>query len=250
MSTYLTTGFVLRSRAFREADRLYTLYTKDRGKLQLLAAGSLKLASKLAPNMQTFAEVEVMIARGRERDRLAAAKLTSHYLKPPYHLPSALLGTAFLEVVNQLTSEEQPDPRIYELLQQSLTSVSDLEEAGGDWRPRARLRLAHFVLEALKLSGLAVFISRCEHCQREYGEPNQPLEFSWSRHGVFHQSCTEAGEQRLPLPPAVFRWLQSATAGAEQTEALPAGTLAFITDYLSGQTGRELYTLKVLRSIL
>ncbi len=247
MSTYLTTGFVLRSRPWRETDRLYTLFTSGRGKLQLIAAGTQKLNSKLSPNLQAFAEVEVMVAKGKERDRLASANLTEHYLKPPYHLPSILIGSAFLEVVNQLTSEEQPDSRLYELLQQSLSKASSLGKAGDNWRPQARELLARFVLEALKLSGLAVSITRCEHCRRELSEP---LEFSWSRHGVFHRECAEPGEQRLPLPPAVFRWLQGAVVGTEGEGALPSGTLAFVTDYLSGQTGRELYALKVLRSIL
>ena len=248
MSTYVTTGFVLHSRPWREGDRLYTLYTASQGKLELIAAGSQKLSSKLSPHLQPFARVEVMVARGKQRDRLASANLQEHYLKPPYQLPSLTLGSALLEATDVLTREEQPEPKLYELLRQSLAELSSLPDAGGDWRPPARWLLARFTVEALKLLGLGVLLTHCEHCHRELQDP---VEFSWSRHGFFHRACSEPAERRVPLPPAAYRWLsQAAQGGVGAADTLPASALAFLTDYLGGQVGRELYTLKVLRSIL
>ncbi len=248
MSTYLATGLVLHSRPFREGDRLYTLYTARHGKLELIAAGSQKFTSKLSPNLQPFAEVEVMVARGKLLDRLASASLQELYLRPPYQLPKALLGSCLLEVTDVLTEEEQPEPRLYELLRASLAELSSLPDAESNWRPPARWLLTRFTVEALKLLGLSVSLTHCEHCHTELADPT---EFSWSRHGFFHRACAEPAERRVPLPAAALAWLsRAAKVGVGASESVPASALAFLTDYVGGQVGRELYTLKVLRSIL
>ncbi|MDZ4230059.1 MAG: hypothetical protein U1C53_02880, partial [Candidatus Veblenbacteria bacterium] len=67
----------------------------------------------------------------------------------------------------------------------------------------------------------------------------------------YHQNHVPTGEATVPLAPSAFAWLtRAATMGVVRAEPLPASVLGFLTDYVQGHAGRELYTLKVLRSIL
>ncbi|MBI5466100.1 MAG: recombination protein O N-terminal domain-containing protein, partial [Candidatus Kerfeldbacteria bacterium] len=80
MSTYLTRGFVLRMQPWRENARRCVVLTEGSGKLELVVAGGQKSISKLAPHLQPFSEVELMVAPGQKLDHLAAASLRRVYL--------------------------------------------------------------------------------------------------------------------------------------------------------------------------
>lgn len=248
MPTYVTTGFVLGMRPWREGDRLYTLFTERQGKLEVIAAGTRKPNSKLSPHLVPFGEVEVMVARGKQLDRLASATLKEVYLKPPYDLPTAVLGSALLEVADVLTSPGQPEPRLHELMRAYLNELKQLSQVGTAWRPAARRLLVEYLLGALKLLGLAVPLTQCERCHKELVDPT---EFSWQSHGFYHRTCFPPEQTRVALPSAALNWLKRALGegGAGQHE-MPPSALTFVTDYVTGHVGRRLYTLKVLRSIL
>lgn len=248
MSTYVTTGFVLGSRPWREADRLYTLFTDTTGKVEAIAAGSRKMFSKLSPQLPPFAEVEVMIAHGRLHDRLASANIREAYLKPPYALPNLILASALMEIAAAVTRVGEPENRLIELLRETLRKINKLETARSDWRQQARVIFADFIIEILKLIGLAVTLTHCEQCR---GELVEPTVFSWTNHGFFHKDHAPVGDTLMSLDKETLVWLAVATSSeARANHALPPSALAFLTDYLIGHTGRQLYTIKVLRSIL
>jgi DNA repair protein RecO len=248
MSTFVTTGFVLGVRPWREGDRLYTLFTEASGKIEAVAAGSRKVASKLAPHLAPFCEVQFMLARGRVRDRLASANLLEPYLKPPYDLATLTLASTLLEVANALTRLGEPERRLIELLRQSLKELKNLPNDLVDWRAPARWLLTNYLVAALNSTGLAVTLTQCEQCR---GALVEPTSFSWTSHGFFHTAHLLPGDTATPLTADTLNWLIKATvSGVNQQDALPSAVLGFLIDYMRGHTGSELYTLKVLRSIL
>ena len=241
MSTYLTTGFVLRQRPWREHDRLYTVLTEGYGRLDLIGAGTAKPNSKLSPHLQPFAEVELMVARGKQLDRLAGAQLSTSYLKPPFSLPQVTVGAALLEVVRLYTSEAVNEASLTQLLRRYLGKVAALPEV--DWRPAARSLLASFMTEVLSVSGLGLPLASCESCRECLsGE----VCFSWERHGFLHAPHVRSGEAVVGVAAEVVAWLTSNAAGV--VNAAPAGALAFLTDYAQAQAGRELSSFRVLRA--
>ena len=248
MSTFVTTGFVLSVRPWREGDRLYTLFTEASGKIEAVAAGSRKVSSKLSPHLAPFSEVQFMLARGKQRDRLASANLLESYLKPPYNLPIMSLASTLLEVADALTRVGEPEQRLIELLRQSLKELKNLSSQLDEWRPPARWLLTNYLVEALKFTGLAVTLTHCEHCR---GALIEPTSFSWTSHGFFHKAHLPPGDTAAALTAETLVWLiKAAGSGVNQQDVLPSAALGFLIDYVQGHTGRELYTIKVLRSIL
>lgn len=248
MSTYVTNGFILNVKPWREGDRLYTIFTDSAGKVEAVASGSRKVSSKLSPHLSPFSEISLMIARGRQRDRLASANLQQVYLKPPFNLPSMVLASALLEVADALMRLGEREPRLINLLRDCFARLRELPSDEASWRPAARWLLAHYLVEVFKYTGLAITLTHCDQCR---GELTEPVFFSWTSHGFYHQAHVPAGDTTVSLAPEVFSWLQKAAGkGVSLSDDLPALALGFLTDYVQGQAGRELYTLKVLRSIL
>lgn len=249
MSTYITTGVVLRARSHKQNDRLYTVFTERRGKLELVATGSRKILSKLAPHLVMFGEVELVVAPGKRHDKLAGAALKKIYLKPPYDLNTAILGTSFLEITDVLTSLGAPEPQLLKSLRYYLSQLKDLPSIDEEWRKRARAFLGRFIYKVLKVTGLAIQVTRCQKCQ---GELAAPVVFSFSEHGFFHRRCASDNHNIHLLTDDSISYLQTLASRAEPAPGreLPSELLGFMVDYVQGQAGRSLYTLKVLRSIL
>lgn len=245
MSTYLTTGVILNVSPWRERDRVYNILTERVGKVELLAAGSSKLGSKLSPHLLPFSEVELMVAQGKKIHRLAGAKLRRVYLKPPYHLPSLVLGTGMLEIVNRVSREAQPEPEIFNLLKLYLSKLSGLPREDQAWRDSARNILAKFINGVINSTGLALPLSACAICKLDL---KAPLSFSWGREGFCHSICLSAGEANLSIDYATITGLRE--LNSDFVVQSPVKALAFLVEYVKAHTGRELYTLHVLRSIL
>ncbi|MFH1111857.1 MAG: DNA repair protein RecO [Patescibacteria group bacterium] len=249
MSTYITIGIVLRARSHKQNDRLYTIFTERRGKVEVVATSSRKILSKLAPHMVMFGEVQVMVATGKKYDKLAGAELKRIFLKTPYHLNTAILGTSFLEITDVLTSIGAPEPELLKSLKYYLSQLKDLPKDEQVWRERARTYLGRFIYKILKITGLAIQVTRCQKCQ---GELAAPVVFSFKEHGFYHKNCiTETGGLFL-LTDEALSYLHTMATRTDPPYArqLPVELLGFLVDYVQGQAGRQLYTLKLLRSIL
>src|ERR1041384_3541345 len=65
LSTYRARALVLRKLDYGEADRIFTLLTRDHGKVGAIAKGVRKQASKLGPSLELYGHVDVLLAKGR-----------------------------------------------------------------------------------------------------------------------------------------------------------------------------------------
>lgn len=118
--TYNTKAIVLRSVPWREADRLYTLYTERAGKQLVHAPGANKLQSKLAGALQPFAEIEAFIIQGRTWPKIGGTEVVKRFknLQPNSidHLSAIHSAWFCCELVERLTQPNQPDAALYQLL--------------------------------------------------------------------------------------------------------------------------------------
>lgn len=248
MSTFVTSGFILKVRPWREGDRLYTILTQSSGKIEAVATAARRMFSKLSPHLLPFSEIDLMVARGRQFDRLASASLREIYLKPPFNLKNVILASTLLEVTDALTQPGQPEPMLLTLLRHNLDQLKKLPDDEDQWRLTARCLLARYLLNFFEQTGLTITLGRCDGCR---GQLSEPVWFSWTKHSFYHQAHLPVGEAAVPLERDVLAWLmRSVTVGINESAAMPPAALAFLTDYLRGHIGRELYTLKVLRSVL
>ncbi len=123
----LLTSTVLRVRPHREHDRLYTIYTKERGKLTVLGVGHAKITSKLAGHLGPFVISELSVVPGRVWDKLTAAEALQSLGGFAQSLQAVGSGFYILELVDALTRENQPNELLWELLLHSLAALGSGE---------------------------------------------------------------------------------------------------------------------------
>ena len=94
--SFKTEAFVLKNIPFREADRLYTLFTSQEGLLQAVLKSAAKSNSKQAGHLPTFAKVKIMIGRGK-MDHLAGVHLIKDFSNLRSNIKLMSLASSLVE---------------------------------------------------------------------------------------------------------------------------------------------------------
>ena len=114
--TYQTTGIILKIVDRGEADQIFYIYTKEKGKIIALGKGTKKIQSKLNGQLQPFALVYLMLAFGKKNDHLAGAEIIKNFSQINKDLRKIILGCYAMELVEKMTPLSEPEPEIYNLL--------------------------------------------------------------------------------------------------------------------------------------
>ena len=77
---YKTPGIVLTRFDLGEADRVLTVLTPHEGKLKVIAKGVRKPTSRLGGSLEPFAELHLVLARGRTFDIVTQASVAEAWL--------------------------------------------------------------------------------------------------------------------------------------------------------------------------
>ncbi|HYE22554.1 MAG TPA: DNA repair protein RecO [Verrucomicrobiae bacterium] len=121
------TGVILKKQNYKEADQIATVYTKELGKIRLLAK-SLRLSkSKLAGSFQDLTLVEIDITSGRALPTLISSRTLKTYNNLKTDLKKTAIALYGIELVIKLTADEQANPNSFDLLLKFLELVNDCE---------------------------------------------------------------------------------------------------------------------------
>ena len=66
--SYLVEAMVLRRVDFGEADRVLVLFTREHGKLSVVAKGIRRFSSRSAGHLELFTNSEIQLAKGKNLD--------------------------------------------------------------------------------------------------------------------------------------------------------------------------------------
>lgn len=107
---YTTKGIVLGQVPRREADRLYTIFTRDFGLVRASASGVRKEVSKLRGNLEPFSIANVSLVKGKGEWRITSAELIK---KVSLRRNIARV----FNLVERLAGAEVTHPEIFDLLE-------------------------------------------------------------------------------------------------------------------------------------
>ncbi len=129
MATFVTQAVVLAITDYGEADRQYTIYSNDHGKLQVIAKGAKKVLSKVHPHLPLGSVVEMMIATGRVFDRVATAHVVARYSAIASDASAMIIASYFFDVVDALVMRQAPDRDVFTIVVDFLERLDKAENA-------------------------------------------------------------------------------------------------------------------------
>lgn len=153
---YKAIGIVLKGSSFKENDRLVTVLTPEYGLIRAIAPGAKKYKSQLRGRTELFVINEFLVIKGRSLDKIIQANTV--YTYPGLSRDIGKLATAqyLAELSIALAVAEQPQPELYELLNEHLRRIEGCE-LGESVYPY----LAQAVFHLVAIAGLTPQLLEC-----------------------------------------------------------------------------------------
>ena len=121
---YKAEGIVLKRNNTGEADRIITLFTREFGKVRLLAKGIRRITSRRSGHLELFSHVTVSVRTGKGIDLITeASRVDNPRNNGNANMRQVGFAYYFCELVDQLTAERQEHEEVFILLSQSLLDI-------------------------------------------------------------------------------------------------------------------------------
>ncbi len=160
--TYRAAGLTLRKTPAGEADLVSSIFTREHGKLELLARGARRLTSKLTGHFEPLTLVRLSVARGRALDIVAEAEVVNAFPKVKADYISVGRGLHVAELIDGFSASETPNPQVLELALQTLEAIG--RQPLSSPTQALDLPLRYFDLQLLQLSGFLPELYQCVEC--------------------------------------------------------------------------------------
>ncbi len=121
---YKTRGFVFKREDRSEADRMFTLFTSEFGKIELVARGVRKMASKLRGGIELFSLSEIEFISSDHRNTLVEAVKIERFPGITGDLVKTDIASQASESMGRFIKGQEADPRIWNLLAEFFATLN------------------------------------------------------------------------------------------------------------------------------
>jgi len=243
---YRVEAVVIGRRDFREADRIVTLFSRELGKLSVIAKGSRKPTARSGPAIEYFARARYMLARGRDLDVVTSAELLERPAQLEDNLTRLAYASHMAELTGRLAQEGQEFPLLYDLLVRSLRALGS--------SPDDIATVRGFELAALAQVGYQLDLWHCAQCRSELQAAVNYLGLRTG--GILCVGCRPSDSQTVAISVNAQKYLrllgrQGQAAGRQilVNPALAVELERVMASYVSSVLERDLTSLRVLKEI-
>lgn len=160
MTLIKTEALVLKTIHFQETSSIVKLFTKEQGKISVIAKGARRLKSALRGYLEPLNYIEAIYYYKITRDiqTLSKVDLLQSFFSNTLDIECNIYGTAVLEVIDKVVRDHQHDDEIFYLAIQILKSM-DLHA------DQCRILFAEFLLALADILGYKLDPSVCSQCK-------------------------------------------------------------------------------------
>lgn len=210
MSNYTVNALVIHRTNLGESDRILTLFTKEEGKLAVVAKGSRKPTSKFCGASELFTLSRQLLATGKTLDILNQCEILNTFPSLRFDLDRLARATYFCELLDRLTLERDPfnAEELFDLTNAALSLLQN-SEADPDMVTHA------YELHLLSAQGYAPVLDHCVRCSSPLGRGQAG--FSPALGGMLCYQDRYRAEDAVSLSAEAVEILQTLVEG--ETEA-------------------------------
>lgn len=118
-----TEGIVIKRKSLAEADRIVTIFSKDYGKISLMAKGVRKINSRRSPHVELLNHSRFSLYKGKSMFNLSEVDSLENFQKLKKDLKKVGLAYHICELVDGLCAENQENQQIFALLKSTLSNI-------------------------------------------------------------------------------------------------------------------------------
>jgi DNA repair protein RecO (recombination protein O) len=194
-------ALVLRTTDWSETSRIATLWTREFGKVRVLAKGGrrLKSAFENALDLLTLCDIVLLRKSSGSLDLLTEAQVLRRFPRLRTDLSALYAAYYVAELLADWMEDYDPHPRVFDEAVDTLAVLGEPDVAAGP-------RLARFELVLLRELGYGPAVEACAACGTSVDGTG--LAFSAAAGGVVCPRCQGHQRDRRPLSPACWEALR------------------------------------------
>jgi len=202
--TYKATGINLKGMPLGEYDRLLTILTPEFGVIRAVAPGARKHKSQFAGRSGLFVVNQLLIAQGRNLDKITQAQTLESYPGLSANLTKLTASQYLAELVLLQALSGQPQGELYELLSEHLRRLENAP------LHTVMAHLTQAVFHLLAIAGIGPQVQLCCITQQpltpDFTNPNWYVGFNVLAGGTVMASViADRLPAARPLPQAIAR---------------------------------------------
>jgi DNA repair protein RecO (recombination protein O) len=189
-------GIVIRTNHYGESNKVVTLYTREWGKVGVMAQGAKKPNSRLAAVTQPFTYGQFLIRKGSGLGSLQQGEIVSSMRGIKEDIFLTAYASYIIDLTDKSTDEKKPNPFLFELLFQTLNYMNE----GVD--PEILMHI--YEMKILNTLGLYPVLNQCAICGNSEGE----FSFSIREGGFICHRCLEKDPYHYKISKATVQLLR------------------------------------------
>lgn len=185
-------AIVLGKKDVGEADRLYTVYALEAGKIKVRANGVRKPSAKLAGIMEPITQSEIFVARVKGTGRLTGAIASQYFSQIKNDWESLQEAFFVFRYFEKVIAGEEKDEGVFFLLQEFLETLEKNTQSS----PASKTLIAlGFLVQFFQRAGYQLEAEKCVLCQKrlEAGEHF----FSAAKGGALCGTCQRQDKKAI-----------------------------------------------------
>ncbi|MBQ3705135.1 MAG: DNA repair protein RecO [Clostridia bacterium] len=206
------TAIVLRHVNYRDNDRMVTLFSPSRGRIDAIIRNCRKPKSHNLNAGELFALGDYMLMESGGRATVTSVHLIETFYALRQDYERLTCGTYVLSLTEAVIEPEQERQELFMLLLHTLSRLSFSDQP---WRPL----LSGFLLHFAACEGFKPRLNHCVQCGKRMGEEG-PFFFDMAEGGLCCRECHEEWKRaKMPgvraqesLTPQQVRWMRKALA--------------------------------------
>jgi DNA repair protein RecO (recombination protein O) len=181
MSSIKTTAIVLKSIKWKDSSKIVTLYTREAGKISIIAKGIRQVKSNYGGILESINLVEVVIyfSSKRQIQILGAASLENAFSQLKRDIEKTGYTYAILELISILIPMGSADKVFFDFLKTVLEEMEGIKDP--------RIIFWFFMLKISSYMGFRPDLNTCASCMGDLDGMN--LDFSFQKGGVICKNC-------------------------------------------------------------
>ncbi len=194
--TYKATGINLKGMPIGESDRILTVLTREFGLIRAVAPGARKHESSLRGRSGLFVVNQLLIAKGRNLDKIIQAESVDAYTGLSQDLRKLTAGQYLAELVLHQALSHQPQEDLFALFNEQLRWLEQL--------PTSAILpyLSYAMFRLLALAGVAPQVHQCCVTQQTISPDVMDLNWQAGFHPALGGVVTIAALERLKAQPS------------------------------------------------
>ncbi|WP_019242629.1 MULTISPECIES: DNA repair protein RecO [Bacillus] len=237
-------GIVIRRTDYGENNKIITIYTREWGKIGVMARGANKPNSRLSSVTQLFYYGYFLVQTSSGLGSLSQGESIESFR----HIREDIMKTAYasyiIELLDKGTEDKKPNPFLFELLYQTLHYIDE------DYDPLVLKFI--FEMKMLPVLGIPPMLDRCVNC----GETEGEFSFSVKNGGFLCHRCQNDDPYRINISAKsikllrLFYYFDLSRLGNISLKAETKKELSFVIDaYYEEYSGLHLKSKKFLQQM-